>query len=52
MFFKRLVLSKGGVGDFGREPADSSDNAVSVAMANCNAQRRVFAVEKFFFKKQ
>jgi len=33
MFFKWLVLGKGGVGDVGRELADSSDNAVSIAMA-------------------
>ena len=45
MFFKRLVLGKGGVDDVGHEPADSSDNAVSLAMANWNIQRRVFAVE-------
>ena len=32
MFFKWLVLGKGGVDDVGREPAESSDNAVSVYM--------------------
>jgi len=32
MFCKWLVLGKSGVDDFGREPADSSDNAVSVAI--------------------
>jgi len=47
MFFKWLVLGKGGVDDV-REPADSSDNAVSVAMAHWNVEHRVFAVEKFF----
>jgi len=48
MFFKWLVLGKGGVDDVGREPADSSDNAVSVAMAHWNVEHRVFAVERFF----
>ena len=48
MFFKWLVLGKGGVDDVGREPADSSDNAVSVAMAHWNVEHRVFAVEQFF----
>jgi len=47
MFFKWLVLGKGGVDDVGREPADSSDNAVSVAMAHWNVEHRVFAVEQF-----
>jgi len=47
MFFKWLVLGKGGVDDVAREPADSSDNAVSVAMAHWNVQHRVFAVERF-----
>jgi hypothetical protein len=41
MYFKWLVLGKGGVDDVGREPADSSDNAVSVAMAHWNVERRV-----------
>jgi len=50
MFFKRLVLGKGGVDDVGREPADSSDNAVSVAMAHWNVEHRVFAVEQFFLE--
>jgi hypothetical protein len=37
MFFKRLVLGKVGVDDVGPELADSSDNAVSVAMAHWNS---------------
>jgi len=48
MFFKWLVLGMGWADDVGREPADSSDNAVSVAMAHWDAERRVFAVEQFF----
>jgi len=48
IFFKWLVLGKGGVDDVGREPADSSDNAVSVAMAQWNVEHRVFAAEQFF----
>jgi len=44
MFFEWLVLGKGG-----REPADSSDNAVSVAMAHWDVDHRVFVVEQFFF---
>ena len=48
MFFKWLVLGKGVVDDVGREPADSSDSAVSLAMAHWNVQHRVFAVEQFF----
>jgi hypothetical protein len=47
VFFKWLVLGKGGVDDVGREPADSSDNAVSVAMAHWNVEQCVFAVEQF-----
>jgi hypothetical protein len=47
MFFKWLVLGKVGVDD-GREMADSSDNAVSVAMALWNIEHRVFAVEQYF----
>ena len=47
MFFKWLVLGKGGVDD-GHDPADSSDNAVSVAMVHWNVEHRVFAVEQFF----
>ena len=47
MFFKWLVLGKGGVDD-GREPSDSSDNAVSVAVAHWNVGHRVFAVEQNF----
>jgi len=48
MFFKWLVLCKGGVDDVGCEPADSSDNAVSVAMAHRNIEHRVFAFEQLF----
>jgi len=48
MFSKWLVLGKGGFDDVGREPAHSSDNAVSVAMAQWNVEHRVFAVEQFF----
>jgi hypothetical protein len=48
MFIKWLVLSKGGVDDVGREPVDSSDNAVSVAMVHWNVEHHVFAVEQFF----
>jgi len=44
MFFEWLVLGKGG-----REPADSSDNAVSVAMAHWDVDHRVFVVGRFFF---
>jgi hypothetical protein len=40
MFFKWLVLGKDGVDDFRCEPADSSDNAVAVAMAQWNVQHR------------
>ena len=47
MFFKWLVLGEGGVDNVGREPADSSDNAVSVTMAHWNTEHRVFAVEQF-----
>jgi hypothetical protein len=50
MFFKWLALGKGGVDDVGREPADSSDNAVSIAMAHLNVEHRVFAVEQFFLE--
>jgi len=49
IFFKWLVLGKDGVDDVGCEPADSLDNAVSVAMAHWNVEHRVFAVERFFF---
>ena len=38
MFFKWLVLGKGGVDDVGCEPAHTSHNAVSVAMAHWNVQ--------------
>jgi len=48
MFFKWHVLGKGGVDDVGLEQADSSDNAVSVAMAHWNVEHRVFAIEQFF----
>jgi hypothetical protein len=48
LFFKWLVLGKCGVDDVGLEPADSSGNAVSVAMAHCNVEHRVFVVEQFF----
>ena len=48
MFFKWLLLGKGGVDDVGRQPADSSENAVSVAMAHWNVERRVFASSSFF----
>ena len=41
MFFKWLILGKGGVDDLGRELADSSDNAVSVAMAHWNVEHLV-----------
>jgi hypothetical protein len=44
MFFKWLVLGKGGVDDVGREPADSSDSAVSVAMGHWNVEHCVFVV--------
>jgi hypothetical protein len=37
MFFKWLVLGKGGVDD-GHELADRSDNAVSVAMAHAQSK--------------
>jgi len=49
MFFKWLVLDKGGVDDVGLESADSSGNAVSVAMAHWNVEHHVFTVEQFFF---
>jgi len=49
MFFKWLVLDKGGVDDVVREPADSSDDVVSVAMAHWSVENRVFAVEQVFF---
>jgi len=48
MLFKWVVLGNGGVDDVEREPADSSDSAVSVAMVHWNVQHRVFAVEQFF----
>jgi len=46
MFFKWLVLGRGGVDDVRLEPADSSDSAVSVAMAHWNVEHHVFAVEQ------
>ena len=48
MLFKWLVLGKGGVDDVGREPAYSSDNAISIAMVHWNVEHSVFAVEQFF----
>ena len=48
MFFEWLVLGKGEVDDVGCEPADSSDNAVSVAMAHWNIEHCVFAVQQIF----
>ena len=51
MFFKWLVQGKGGLVDVGREPADSSDNAISVAMAHWNVEHRVFAVKQFIQKQ-
>jgi hypothetical protein len=48
MFFKCVVLGKCGVDD-GHEPADSSDNAVSVAMAHCNVEHCASAVKQFLF---
>ena len=41
MFFKWLVLGKGGVDDVGREPVDSSEIAVSVVMAHWNVEHHV-----------
>jgi hypothetical protein len=49
MFFKWLVLGKGEVDDVGRETADSSDNAVSVAMAHWSVEHLVFAIEQVIF---
>jgi len=48
MFFKWLVFGKCGVDDVRREPADSLDNAVSVAMKRWNVEHHVFAVEQVF----
>jgi hypothetical protein len=48
MFFKWLVLGKVGVDDVRREQADSSDKAVSVAMAHWSLEHRMFTVEQFF----
>ena len=45
---KWLVLGNGGVDDVGREPSDRSDNAVSVAMAHWNVERRVFCRRTVF----
>jgi len=50
MFFKWQLLGKVGADDVGRESADSSDNAVSVAIAHWNVQHSVFAVEQFFLE--
>jgi hypothetical protein len=47
LFFKWLELDKGGVDDLGREPAYSTGNTISVAMASWNVGHRVFAVEQF-----
>ena len=49
MFFKWIVLVKGGVDDIGHEPAYNSYNAVSIAIAQWNVEHRVFAIEQFFF---
>jgi len=48
MFFKWLVLGKDRVDYIGCVPADSSDNAVSVAMAHWNVEHHVFAAEQVF----
>ena len=48
MFFKLLVLGKVGVDDVGHEPADSSDSAVSVAMAHWDVEHRLFAFKQVF----
>jgi len=48
VFFKWLVLGKGGIDEVRHEPADSSDNAVSIAMAHWNVEHCVFAIEQFF----
>jgi len=50
MFFKWIVLGKVGADDVGRELADSSDNAVSVAMVHWNTEHHVFVVEQFFLE--
>jgi hypothetical protein len=42
MFFKWLVLGKGGVDDVRLELVDSSDNAVSLAMAHWNVEHHVY----------
>jgi len=47
MFFKWLVLRKVGIDVVGYEPADSADNAVSVAMAHWNVEHCVFVLEQF-----
>ena len=47
MYFKWLLLGKSGVDDVRHESADSSDIAVSVAMAHWNVEHRVFVVEQF-----
>ena len=48
VFFKWLVLAKGGVDDLWNEPADSTDNAISVSIERWNVEHRVSAVEQFF----
>jgi hypothetical protein len=39
---------QGGVDDVGHELVDSSDNVVSVVMANWNIEHHVFTIEQFF----
>ena len=48
MFLKWLLLGKGD--DVGREPADSSDNAVSVAMAHWNIRASCVCRRAVFFR--
>ena len=48
LLFKWPILGKGGVDDVGHESAESSDNAVSVAMAHWNVEHHVFVIEQFF----
>jgi hypothetical protein len=45
MFFKWLVLGKGRVNDLRREPAYSTDIAISVAIVHWNVEHRVLAVK-------
>ena len=51
MFIKWLVLGKGGVYDVGREPTNSLDNAVSVAMAHWKGDHRAFVAAQFFLER-